>query len=148
MDSSIEIIRAAAADSGAFAEIRTTSIEIGCRAKESAAEAWYRVRREQDRWVVSLETPDRWLSESIEADLMHFGDPLEELVEEELIELGWSGSMPGIKHYRSDDMQYTFKVEVPATGDAADDARTAALWLLAFEAAFRELGDMTGEDEE
>ena len=33
-------------------------------------------------------TKDRWLSESIEAEVMHHGDSLEELIEEELIDLG------------------------------------------------------------
>ena len=39
-------------------------------------------------------TKDRWLSESIEGDLEHTGDELEELFEEELVELNWDGEVP------------------------------------------------------
>ena len=39
-------------------------------------------------------TKDRWLSESIEGDLEHTGDELEELLEEELVELDWEGPFP------------------------------------------------------
>ncbi|HVP73959.1 MAG TPA: hypothetical protein VMS30_09495, partial [Phycisphaerales bacterium] len=101
-------------------------------------------------WSVSLVTPNRWLSESIEADLMHHGDPIEELIEEELVDLGWQEDALPVKHFRSDDMLYTFVSPVPIpAGQAEDDAvKRATTCLLAYEAAFRELGDMSGGDEE
>jgi hypothetical protein len=77
---------------------------------------------------------------------MHFGDPIEELVAEELEELDGTPPAGGlvVRHFRSDDLLYTF--ETPLPKDA--DGETAVLWLLAYEAAFRELGDMTADDED
>jgi hypothetical protein len=93
--------------------------------------------------VVRFATPDRWLSESIESDLMHFGDPIEELVEEELAELGWRGKVPSIKHFRDDAKLYTFENAVPTR-----DVDTAFKFLRAYEAAFRALGDVGGEKDD
>lgn len=134
--------------SGIFGECAIADGMLQCAAKESAAPAWYRIEQDGGAWFVSLVTPDRWLSESIEADLMHYGDPMEELIEEEMIELGYQGEPLKVQHYRSDDMLYTFRSRLPLTGDAVRDARTAELCLLGYEAAFRELGDMVADDEE
>jgi hypothetical protein len=98
--------------------------------------------------VVSLSTADRWLSESIETDLLHFGDPLEELIEEELVELGGEGPVPAPKHYRADDRTYVFRNTVTVSTDLENSLERVGLWLLAYEAAFRNLGDMAGGDEE
>ena len=99
-------------DVSVYAPGQTLAVKLRL-AKDAVAEAWYVVDREGDGWAVSLLTPDRWLSESIESDLMHFGDPLEELVEEELAELGWRGRVPTIKHFRDDAKQYVFRSRVP-----------------------------------
>ena len=93
----------------------------------------------EGRWFVSLFTKDRWLSESIEAELMHAGDSLEELVEEELVELGVSVGEVSIQHYRDEHLQYVFRSPLPREVTPEE----AALWLLAYEATFRELGDMS-----
>jgi hypothetical protein len=73
-------------------------------------------------------------------------EALEELVEEELAELGWKGKVPTIRHFRDDAKLYTFENALPAgvTGDAA----LVAKFLFAYEAAFRALGDVGGGDEE
>ena len=55
---------------------------------------------------------------------MHYGDPIEELVEEELAELGWKGKIPTIRHFRDDAKLYTFENELPAV--ACADAELAA----------------------
>ena len=143
----LEALKARADKSGVFKEVKITSKGVlQCAAKHSTEPAWYRVDRVEGTWRVSLVTADRWLSESIEADLMHHGDPIEELIEEELIELGYKGKPPVVKHFRSDDMLYTFISEIPVDeGNPAKAVDTAAQWLLAYEAAFRELGDMGGE---
>lgn len=123
-----------------------TSVEVvdkyarlECRAKGAAADAFYRAQSSSDGWAVSLVTPDRWLSESIEADLMHSGDSVEELIEEELVDLGVDTDVVPVQHFRSEDMLYTFRTPLPQAS-TTDDAYT---WLLAYEAAFRGLGDMT-----
>lgn len=144
----LEALRANADKAGVFKDVKITSKGVlQCLAKARAEPAWYRVDKVNDVWRVSLVTADRWLSESIEADLMHYGDPIEELIEEELVELGFKGKSPEVKHYRSDDMLYTFISEIPGVdegkGEKAIEAATR--WLLAYEAAFRELGDMEGD---
>ena len=131
---------------GVFSKIEILADRLRCHAKDCPEPAWYELAASGDSLTVRFATPDRWLSESIESDLMHFGDPLEELVEEELAELGWKGKVPTIRHFRDDAKLYTFENALPAgvTGDAA----LVAKFLFAYEAAFRALGDVGGGDEE
>ncbi len=131
---------------GVFSKVESLADRIRCHAKDCPEPAWYELASVGDSIVVRFATPDRWLSESIESDLMHFGDPLEELVEEELAELGWRGRVPQIKHFRDDAKLYTFENALPA--GVAGDATLAAKFLFAYEAAFRALGDVGGGDED
>jgi len=128
---------------GEFGAVEVKVTALRCAAKTAAAEAWYCVERRDDAWHLTLVTPDRWLSESIESDLMHTGDGLEELFEEELVEFGVEAAPPQIKHYRSDDRLYTFDIRLP-DGHNPD---LVSKYLFAFEATFRNLGDMSGADE-
>jgi hypothetical protein len=122
---------------------------LNCEAKASASEATYRLSLDSDKLWVSLVTPDRWLSQSIEADLVHTGDKLEELLAEELADQGYPdrAPVPPMEHFRSEDKLFTFRSIVPA--DLADSraADTAAIFLLAYEACFRRLGDMETKEE-
>jgi hypothetical protein len=131
-----------------FGEVRVLDGRLRCDARDAAAPAWYAVESDGRDWVVSLSTADRWLSESIETDLLHFGDPLEELIEEELVELGGEGPVPAPKHYRAEDRTYVFRNTVTVSTDRERSLERVALWLLAYQAAFRNLGDMAGGDEE
>jgi len=139
-----------ARDRGVFGAVEMMDGRLRCQARDAAAEAWYGVACDGQGWVVSLSTADRWLSESIETDLLHFGDPMEELIEEELVELGGEGPVAPPRHYRADDRSYVFRSTVPGVGTRPDPAgvERVALWLLAYEAAFRNLGDMSGGQEE
>jgi len=128
---------------GDFGAIETKGNRLQCAAKDAAADAWYCVEQRDGAWHLVLMTPDRWLSESIESDLMHTGDSLEELLEEELVELGVEASPPPIKHYRSDDRLYTFDLRLPD----GHNPELVSKYLFAFEAAFRNLGDMSSPDE-
>lgn len=146
--------------SGAFQSVTVTDGALRCAAKGSSAEAWYsivpvRSGTAVSSWWVRLATPDRWLSESIEADLMHYGDPIEELIEEELVDMGHDaatdGAMPPVKHFRSEEKLYTFESPLPidaalTEGEVTTAARVAGRFLLAYEAAFRHLGDMSGAE--
>ena len=147
----LEALRIGADRAGVFKDVKINSKGVlQCAAQGSSEPAWYRVDKVSDTWRVSLVTADRWLSESIEADLVHYGDPIEELIEEELDELGYKGKSPVVKHYRSDDMLYTFISEIPMDeSKSAKALETATQWLLGYEAAFRQLGDMSsaGGDE-
>ena len=131
---------------GVFSKIEALPDRLRCHAKDCPEPAWYELAPSGGSIMVRFATPDRWLSESIESDLMHFGDPIEELVEEELAELGWRGRIPPIKHFRDDAKLYTF--ESPLPDGAHGDAELAAKFLFAYEAAFRALGDVGGGDED
>lgn len=148
MDTLLEAVRSKVVGPGVFDRVALEDGKLRCAAKGAGAEAWYRIEREGGTLYVSLVTPDRWLSESIEADLMHYGDPIEELIEEELVEQGEQPTTPVVQHYRSEDMMYTFRTPIPQVADEARQVEIAARYLLAYEAAFRELGDMTAEEED
>ena len=124
---------------------------LDCRADGSAEEAWYRVRWDGGKVWVALEMADRWQSESIEAELVHSGDKLDELIEEEMVDLGYEGPRPTFEHFRSDDMLFTFRSPAGVSADALDNEKSSdavALLLLGYEACFRQLGDMDAENDE
>jgi hypothetical protein len=130
-----------------FSAVELDGNTLKCRAQDVESEAWYQLTTLDGQLMVMLITPDRWLSESIEADLMHTGDSLEELIEDELVELGSSpreDTTMVVQHFRSEDLQYTF--QTPLSSDSEEE--TILRWLLAYEAAFHELGDMGGEEED
>ncbi len=135
-----------------FNDVRCEAGQLICPARGSRAPAEYAVTFDPDAdrlWIV-LRTTDRWLSESIEADLMHTGDKLEELIEDELVELGQPMKV-SFEHFRDDQRCYTFRSPLAlAESRGADNATLAdqvAAYLLAYESAFRELGDMSPDDE-
>lgn len=133
---------------GVFASCEVVDGRLECKADGSAEDAWYRVRWDGGRVWVSLEMADRWQSESIEAELVHTGDKLEELLEEELVDLGYEGPRPTFEHFRSDDMLFTFRTPVDLkdrTLESEAAAESVSLVLLGYEACFRQLGDMDAE---
>jgi hypothetical protein len=80
------------------------------------------------------------------------GDKLEDLLEEELVELGYHGPRVSFEHYRSEDRLFTFRTPVPGPLERAaseEAAEQTAKLLLGYEACFRNLGDMdAGEAED
>lgn len=140
---------------GVFGEITLTGTLLTCAAKASAEPAEYRLFVDADGktlWV-ALVTEHRWLSQSIEADLVHTGDKLSDLIAEELVDLGWEGFTPTFEHFRDDKKLYTFRtrltppLDLARAGEAATQEK-AAIALLAYEQCFRALGDMEADDEE
>lgn len=147
MNDVLQTIQKNAIESGRFADIRSEGARLRCAAAEAAAEAWYTVEPDGDGWAVGLETGDRWLSESIEGDMLEGRDTAEELVDDELVEVGFPHRCPKVKHYRDDAKVYVFRSEIPLDG-IADTGAGIATYLLAFEAAFSQLGDMQGSSAE
>jgi hypothetical protein len=135
-------VRAAVERAGVFGPIAIKDGRLVCRAKASAAPASYRLFAEQRRVYVALVMADRWLSESIESDLMHTGDKMEDLLEEELVDVGAPAARLPIEHFRSDDLLFTFRSPLPESV-ARDGAAGVAKCLLAYEQCFRNLGDMS-----
>lgn len=144
-------VKTAVDKAGVFGGSEIKDQRLVCKAANAAAPAAYRLEADGQTLYVSLVMADRWLSESIETDLVHTGDKLDELLEEELAELDYKGKPLRFEHYRSEDLLFTFRSPLPiAPGDASPEAvRTATTCLLAYEQCFRRLGDMdAGPDEE
>lgn len=147
----LEQVKARAEQADVFDAVTLTGGRLACAARGSAEPAEYRVEWADGRLWAGLYTEDRWLSQSIEADLVHTGDKMEDLLDEEMVDLGCDAGPFTIEHFRSDDMLYTFRSALPIDIDKADtDEAThiAACALLGYEAAFRELGDMTESDDD
>lgn len=136
------------ADSGEFANVTRTDQGVRCDALHVEEECYYAAALQSDGnlWV-GWYSPDRWVSGSIEGDLVHTGDKIDELLEEELVDQGLSIAIP-LEHYRNDDKLFVFqgKLELPSETAAATD--TLVKVLLAFQACFVELGDMSPEEDE
>jgi hypothetical protein len=141
----LEGVSRRAAAAGVFGPVEIEGARLSAAAKAPAAPAWYRLCVENGELWVSLVTPDRWLSHSVEADLLNTGDHLDELIHEELVELGETGPALPCEHFRDEDKLFTFRTRVPLPpGDAPAhaDIETATRFLLAYEACFRRLGDI------
>lgn len=140
-----------AREADVFGKVRRTDDALLCRVRAIESNTQYRatVSDEHDIVWVGLYTPDRWLSESIEADLLHTGDKLEELLEDELIDRAFEGRLP-VEHFRDDEKQYVFRSPVflpkGVKLDSAEMVRRVTAVLLAYEAAFRQLGDLKPEE--
>ncbi len=120
---------------------------LECAAKDAGAPAQYRVELSSDGWRVSLGTLDRWLSESIESQLVESRDSMDDLLREELVDRDWEGSSPVIRHFRDDARRYVFECILPFGANAADDLLRSTRFLLAFESMFRQLGDMSAAEQ-
>ena len=123
-----------------LAEITGSTIKVKA---PHEVDAWYQLSVTHGGCLLALMTKDRWLSESIEGDLEHTGDELEELFEEELVELDWDGPVPTFRHFRNDAREYVFSCEWPSSSPAEVTVALQAMIVM-----FTELGDMGGDDEE
>jgi hypothetical protein len=83
---------------------------------------------------------------------MWTGDDLEEMIDEERIDQGFSrGELGKLDHYRNDEKLFTFRSTIPIDLHSVDPSRDAPdllKCLLAYEAAFRDLGDMKPGDDD
>ena len=144
----LETVRAKAAEAGVFGEITLEDGVLSCAAPESAEPAFYRVFMDGGTAWVGLVTEDRWLSGSIEGDLVNLGDSLDELLDEEIADLGYDGPKPTFEHFRDEAKLYTFRSPLPFDTAPGDPAKIATQYLLGYEAVFCELGDMSESEED
>jgi hypothetical protein len=145
----IESITAGAKNANVFGAIECTDQIITLQAWNAAEPACYRLYLDGGSPIVELATKDRWLSESIEAELVESGDKLDELIEDELVDLGYAEDSDAVafEHYRSDDMEFVFRSKViPMNGQ--DQSQACLQWLLAYEQCFRQLGDMDESEDD
>lgn len=142
-------VKARAEAAGVFGPCEIRADVLVCRARNSAAPASYRLGMEGGRLWLALVMADRWLSESIESQLVDHGDHLEDLIAEELAELDYRGPAILFEHFRSDDMLFTFRSPVPGPTSGPAGVENVLKLLLGYEACFRNLGDMdAGESAE
>lgn len=142
-----DLVRQGAEEAGVFASVTTDARGVCCEADGSAEPAYYRVSVEEGDVWISLETEDRWLSGSIEGDLVNMGDKLDELLEEEIIDLGHHDAVVEFDHYRSPEKVYVFRSKLSTPLTSPDAPAHALLWLKGYEIVFRELGDMSEDDD-
>jgi len=135
---------------GVFGSVIVNDEGVVCTALNSAESADYRVFSEKGGIWVSLGMKDRWQSESIESELVHSGDKLNELIDDELDDLGVEEPRSTFEHFRSPELEFVFRSRVPVEGTDEQAAETVGTWLLAYEQCFRQLGDMdvTEEDDD
>tara|TARA_E500000318_G_scaffold8683_1_gene7909 strand:- start:28533 stop:29003 length:471 start_codon:yes stop_codon:yes gene_type:complete len=143
-----EHVRAGAEKADVFADVTLSSDGVRCEADGSAEPAYYRVYIEEGDVWISLETDDRWLSGSIEGDLVGTGDKLDELLEEEIIDLGHVDAVVEFEHFRSPQKVYVFRSKLSTPLSSPDAPEHALIWLKGYETVFRELGDMQEDDED
>ncbi len=136
--------------SGAFAEVALEGTRARC-VDPVQPDASYCIALEDARLWVSWVSPNRYLSQSIEAEVRWTGDDIDELIDEEVAAQGWTGKPVGrFQHFRSEDKLFTFRSELPLNAADAGErhASEAVKFLLAYQAAFRNLGDMKPDEEE
>jgi len=145
----LSALRQVADASGLFAGSELLGDRLRLKAKDAAADAHYEVATAGDGLLVRLLTADRWLSESIESQLVEHGDSIEDLLEDELVEVGHEpardGAVPKVRHFRDPARNYTFECPIPIGPDGP--VESARRFLLGWEACFRGLGDMSGGEE-
>lgn len=151
----LETIARRVRDADRFDRVEIDAGRLKAHARVVESPCWHQVGpletvdRASQIWV-GMYTPDRWLSGSIEADVLHMGDKYEDLLEEELVDQGYNTRLD-IQHFRDDDKVFVFRSAVPLEeGQSLDDPALAdrlTRTLLAYEACFRELGDMVPEED-
>lgn len=136
----------------AFADVKLEDQAVICHARtaEPDTKALYKLTvGESDDIYVGIYTLDRWLSESIEADLVEHKDDIEELLADEMYELGIDDGLP-VFHFRDEDLQYVFRSQILMPSDKPIDGPEFVEYvtkvLLSYEATFSQLGDLVYED--
>lgn len=135
--------------SGAFALVEQSTGRVTC-GDPVQPEAQFRIEADGTGLWIAWVCANRYISQSIEADLMWTGDDLDELIDEELADQDYGGAPLGrVEHFRNEEKQFTFRSRVPldpARLEAGDGAKVLLACLLAYQAAFRELGDMKPDE--
>jgi len=140
----LESVAEKARETGEFSSVSLDEEGVAARFIDAEVDAAFRVDVGADGLEVSMKTPDRWLSQSVEATLVNSGDSLEDLIDEELVDLGCEEGPLPIKHFRDEKMRYVFISPAPEGASA----ETLLACLRAYERAFAPLGDFAGEDDD
>lgn len=157
LKSTLEAVATEARASGLFEQVSLAGpdapdhVLLTATAKDTPELVYYRLEILDGDLAVSWCSADRYISQSIETDVLWTGDDLDDLIDEELVDLGWErGRLKPLKHYRNDEMLFIFVSRLPLSPDRVtpDDAVDLSRAIMAYEHAFRELGDMSGDEED
>ena len=115
-------------------------------------ECWYRIEIDEGRYWVAWMTPDRYLSQSIEAELVYTGDDLDDMIDEELTDQpGWTldSRLDAMEHFRTAEKLFTFRSRTPIEvgHEPGDAAACLVAAMSAYHEALTQLGDLK-EDED
>lgn len=131
--------------------LEETPPRLVCAAPASPERAEFRVEDHGGTLYVSLVTPARYLSQSIEQDLVHQGDKIEELLADELIDQESAILSLRVEHFRDAEKLFTFRSALPLGADdlsGPDAGEAVARVLLAYAACFLPLGDLSAGAED
>ncbi len=144
----LEEVRVLAEASDDFDEARLENQSLLVHAADAPSEVFYRIEMDSGTMFVSWISADRYVSQSIEAELMWTGDDLDDLIDEELIDTGWThGRLGEMEHFRNDQQLFTFRSAIHTELDSLDPQSLYGC-LLAYHLAFSELGDMKPDAED
>lgn len=148
-----------------FDGVEVQEDRVLCFADGPESPAWYAIRfnhfvggaaydeesEQQPSVTLSWNSKDRYLSQSIESDLVYTGDDLDDMLDEELVDLGWTrGRFDPFKHYRDEEETFVFIFRIPLEQRKlkVSDADDLLKCLQAADLVFSELGDMAEDDED
>lgn len=142
-------------DDIAYDLVTAAPTRVEGHAADAPEGALYRLEYREGKLWVAWVSPDRYLSQSIEAVLVFTGDDLDDMIDEELVDLGWErGRLAPNEHFRDEDKLFTFRSALPIDPAALDAGSLKALAtdgaraVNAYRIAFSELGDMDGGEDE
>jgi len=149
LENLLKEVRLRAIESGCFESVALENSCLTCKALHSAEPAEYRICIEDNKLCISLVTPNRWLSESIESDLVEHGDDIVDLIDEEVRSHNYKGPQLAVLHFRSPDKFFTFRSPLPIPVHHPADVKadpanieTTFTVLMTYQNVFSELGDM------
>lgn len=149
LETLLKEVRLMADATGAFDSTRIENEWLICVAKDSAEPAEYRLGVSEGTFWITVQTEDRWLSESIESDLVESGDEITDLIDEEARARGYTGPDMPVEHFRDQNLWFTFRSPLPIPVQPDGDVKptpanidTAFIALMTYQEVFRELGDM------
>ncbi len=146
----LEAVGKRAHAAGVFGGVKVVGGRLMCLCKASPEPAEFRVDVQEGQVCVSLVTPHRYLSQSIEQDLVHQGDKIDDLLKDELVDQEYRGPALRVEHFRSPELLYTFRTLVgiqPGAPEGPGAMERVAQVLLAYEACFSPLGDLSAGGE-
>jgi hypothetical protein len=125
---------------------------VVAHATDAPEEVRYRIEFDGSALWAAWVSEDRYISQSIEAEIMWTGDDLDDMIDEESVDAGWSlGRLEPMEHFRNEEMLFTFRSKLPiapSKANAEKHAEQMVAVLTGYAEAFAELGDMKPDDDD